>query len=323
MKKEYIILGIFIIAAGLYIFFRQDNQVNYTLPTVQPVTAKEIDRITITGTDKTPVSLKKAKDGWTIGDREFPADAIAVTNILDQLEQFRLLALVSEKKDLDRYELSPGAGICVTAWAKDKKIRNLTIGKAAPSFNHTFVMLENTPPIYQAKGNLRPVFSKSIHELRSKQVLKFSPSSITSVTLSTKGRTKTFTASTEENDALVWKDTAGKAPAHAKALETMLSTLSDLRCESFLDEPGKDIQKNSRPVLTISLKDKKEDRKESREIVLEIFTEKSPFKTVSSMNQDGFIMFQYLAEEIQSQVYDLLGMKKKAPKTDKGSTSEP
>ncbi|PIE63576.1 MAG: hypothetical protein CSA26_12330, partial [Desulfobacterales bacterium] len=170
MKKEYIILGIFIIAAGLYIFFRQDNQVHYTLPTIEPVAAKEIDRITITGKDKdhTPVTLKKTGDVWTVGDQEFPADPIAVTNILDQLEQFRLLALVSEKKNLDRYELSPGAGISVTAWTKDQKIRSLTIGKAAPSFNHTFVMLENTPPIYQARGNLRPVFSKSIHDLRSK-----------------------------------------------------------------------------------------------------------------------------------------------------------
>ena len=43
-----------------------------------------------------------------------------------------------------------------------------TIGKQAPSFNHTFVMTGSDKNIYHAKGSFRADFNKTVDEFKEK-----------------------------------------------------------------------------------------------------------------------------------------------------------
>ncbi len=329
MKKEYIILLIVIVASALYVFGRKDNQRNYTLPDVPVLSAKEtkaIDQITITG--KSPVAITKQKDSWTVGEKNFPADKTVVTDMLDQLAQFRLLALASEKKDLNRYGLSPDRAIQVKALTKEKNIRQFTIGKVSSDSSNTFVMLDNVPPIYRAGGNLRSVFEKDIAGIRDRQIIKFTPSAVTEITLTAKDKSKTFSRvddlsskekeQTKQNGdkektfpVLVWKDASGKTPAHPELLDELIGSIWDLRCESFLGTSAaklktSDREKPKKPAWSISIR---EGSKEP--VILEVLTIKAPIQAASSMNPEAFLLSTYLAEQISGQVHELLGIRTK------------
>ncbi|MCP4671126.1 MAG: DUF4340 domain-containing protein, partial [Desulfobacula sp.] len=81
---------------------------------------------------------------------------------------FKLTALVSQKSDLQRYELDEKKSIHVKLLEKEKTIFEFTMGKSAPSFNHTFAMIAGDKNIYHAKGSFRADFNKTVDEFKEK-----------------------------------------------------------------------------------------------------------------------------------------------------------
>jgi hypothetical protein len=61
--------------------------------------------------------------------------------MLDTLGGLTLTALVSESKNYALYELDDAQKANVKAWQGDQLKRDVDVGKAAPSFRHTFVRL--------------------------------------------------------------------------------------------------------------------------------------------------------------------------------------
>jgi hypothetical protein len=191
MKKEYIILVGLIIGLGAYLGLKKENRVHYDLPALSAVDQDKIDRIEITQKDQSLV-LSKTDKTWTLGDEKFPADPSAVDKILDTVKELKLSALVSEAGDRIRYELDPANAIGVKAFEGQNEKRSFSIGKTAPSFNHTFVMLDNDKRIFQADKSFRDDFDKSIDDLRNKLVLEFNTKEIKKITLEKEGSTITL-----------------------------------------------------------------------------------------------------------------------------------
>ena len=81
--------------------------------------------------------------------------------MLNVFESLALTALVSESKDYNRYDLNAEKRITVKAWQQETLKRNFDIGKAAPSFRHTFVKIGDESRVFHASANCcnRPVFS--------------------------------------------------------------------------------------------------------------------------------------------------------------------
>ncbi len=197
MKKEYIILIILIIGLGAYLGLKKDDQLHYELPVPGAVDIKKIDRLEITK-DKRTIIFSKADKGWTLTDEHFPADPSAVDSILDTVKDLKLSALVSEASDRIRYELDPPNAIRVKAFeGKDEK-RNFTIGKTAPSFNHTFVMLGNDKRIFQADKSFRNNFDKETDGFRNKLILESDAKNLQKITLEKGGKTTHLTLKRRE-----------------------------------------------------------------------------------------------------------------------------
>ena len=285
LKKEYIILAVIIIALSVYLYKRSSDRTLYELPKIPKVTQKDITKLQITK-GKTAIVLNKKDDKWYIEPAGYPADANKVKDMLNALENFTLTALVSESKDYNRYELDPEQKINVKAWQGDDLKLDFDLGKTASSYRHTFVRPSGEERVFHARGNLKNSFDLSVDQLREKAVLAFNPTDIQQVEISKDQQSLAFTRTpvpvevktpqtekkesssevktpdTEKKESpsppaqrLVWQAANGK-PANEAALNQLLSTLSNLRCEKFIDDRKK--EDYTSPLFTLQLKGPKD-----------------------------------------------------------------
>jgi len=170
MKKEYLILIALILILGAYLLFHKENKDNTILPEIIKI---DISKITGLVIDKKegPIKFTKKEGGWVLTDKEYPADSPSVENMLDTLKKLKLSALVSQKGDLKKYELDNENHIKVKAVNGQETLFEFTMGKTAPTFNHTFVMLTNDKNVYHANGSFRSYFDKSVEDFKEKKIV--------------------------------------------------------------------------------------------------------------------------------------------------------
>ena len=272
MKKEYIILIILIIGLSAYLGLRKDDQIHYELPTIPQVDTTRIDRVEISKADRLLI-LNKGEKGWTITDKRFPANPDEIEQMFDTLKEIKLSALVSETKDLSRYELDETNALKVKALAGEEVLRSFVIGKTAPSHNHTFICLGGKDrTVYQANGNFKSQFDKEAADFRDKKVLGFDPDGVKKITLEKQGKSVTFvkTQTIEKTDKVKDKakkdSTAEKMPpkeatwenedgsvADQKTVSDLLASLSTLECQAFMDDDEAARLKEIQPSCKISL----------------------------------------------------------------------
>ena len=309
MKKEYLILGVIILCLSLYLAMKKEDQTHYTLPEIKKIDPARIDRIRL---DKngTIIDLRKIQDQWIVGKQKFPAEKSKVENIIDTLKNLKISALVSEKEDRFRYELDKGHAVDVEAFSGQTRLLTFTVGKTAPSYNHTFVMMEEDTRIYQADNSFRTDFDKNLDDFRDKTVLKFQSESIQKLELAKAGKSDSLTASKTEDDkgenTTSWTSDS-KRPVDKDGVSGLLSLLSSLNCEKYLK--GDQNLPDSPPVCTITLEDEKK-------MVLTLFAPQDDGRTkgTSTMNDYPFILGSYEAKEIIAHVDKLLGLDKEAEK---------
>ena len=267
IKKEYIILAIIIIALSVYLVMRRGDRTLYTLPEISQVSQKEITRLEITR-GKTVIDLNKKDDSWYIAPREYPADADKVKNMLDDIEKLTLTALVSESKNYNLYDLSGEAKINVKAYQGDILKRDIDVGKTASSFRHTFVKIAGDDRVFHARGNFRNIFDTTVDDLRDKTILTYTPSDIQQIQISQEKQSfilnrtqlpekeESSTAAKKEGASppapkTVWQTPDGRTGDEA-AVNRLLNMLSNLRCESFIEDRGK--EDLTAPLITVQLK---------------------------------------------------------------------
>ena len=271
LKKEYIILAVIIIALSVYLYKRSSDRTLYQLPEIPKVAQKDITKLQITR-GKTAIVLNRKDDKWYIEPAGYPADANKVTDMLNALENFTLTALVSESKNYNRYELDAEQKINVKAWQGDTLRLDLDLGKTASSFRHTFVRPAGEERVFHARGNLKNSFDVSVDQLRDKAVLAFEPADIQQIQITKDQQSLDITRTSvavevknpdtekKEDSAppaqrLVWQAADGQ-PVNETALNQLLSTVSNLRCEKFIDDRKK--EDFTSPLFTLQLKGAKE-----------------------------------------------------------------
>jgi hypothetical protein len=317
MKKEYLILVLLIFALSTYLVFKKDNQQNYTLPEPVKIEKGEIDRLIITR-EKTPIELTKEADTWGITDKgldkRYTADMTAVTKLLDVTRNLKISGLISESRDIRRYELDDDHFIQVKAFKGEELLLSFKIGKTAPSGNHTFIMLAGDTRIYQADQNFKNDFNTSVETLRDKQVLSFEEDAIKQITVEKNGISKILTAvppkdETEKNP-VSWKFEDGSSP-DKEALTNLVSSLSALTCERFSGSLSKEDLKKDSPLLKIILENKPP-------IVLNLFDRNNGDTLVgtSSMSPYPFVLESYKGKDILSYADKLAGLEKEEENAD-------
>ena len=315
IKKEYIILIAVIGALSAYLILRNPDRTHYQLPKIPEIATTKISKIEITSKDAT-MSLNKKSDKWYIEPQGYPADANGVKNMLDVIEKLTVTALVSESRNYSRYSLDNGNKIAVKAWTGDKLKRDFEVGKAAASFRHTFVKLAGDDRVYHARENFRDRFDQTIDKLRDKIVLSFDQGDIQEIHI-TKGEQVTSFARTalpvevsvdDEGDEAsrpsepetVWQTADGKE-GDENQLGRLLTALSNLRCETFIDDAKKDDFSN--PIRTIKLIG-------TQEHTLSIFPKTSEdaknYPAVTSGNDYPFLLPDWQADNLMKEPADML-----------------
>ena len=322
LKKEYFILTAILVALILYLALHRSNRTHYQLPELSEVSGKHISKLEIT-TAGSSIIFNKKDDTWHIEPKGYRADSTKIKNMLNVIEKLKLTALVSESKNYIRYDLTNDKNIHVKAWQDKTLLREFDIGKAAPTFKHTFVKLPDDPNVYHARGDFRRNFDRSVDDFRDKTVLSYAQNTIQGIALTHEKKTISLSrkeihethpekkdepaakASKELKTKTVWEDTKGHEVTLSK-ISSLLSFLSSLECERYLDDLKKEDLKN--PIYTVSLKGEKE-------YSLSIFAKKDKnaknYPAVSSENESPFSLSDTQVDTIKSRLDEILNVKEK------------
>ena len=251
-KKEYALLGVIILILVIYLFRNQQDQVHYALPETARLNTADVNRVTVTKAGET-ITLKRQDDQWRLMPGDYPADTAQAERMLKSMAELEITALVSEAQSYARYELDADRRIDVKIFTDSQLIRQVAIGKAASTFRHTHVLVDDDKKVYHAGGSFRWEFDKSIDDLRDKTVLSFDRSTITEIAITADVQEKLIlkapgsdsgsasdTRPTEENQAeappeTVWVTSAGQT-VEITTVDELLEALNPLKCKSFIDE---------------------------------------------------------------------------------------
>ncbi|MBN2232743.1 MAG: DUF4340 domain-containing protein [Deltaproteobacteria bacterium] len=187
--REYVVLAVVIVGLGVYLAVRNTDRTHYELPKPAALDTAKVDRLTVERPDGT-LELVRRDGRWLIRPEDQPADPGRVGDMIGELAQPHLTAMVSEAGDYRRYDLDSGHRIRVTARTGDEVQRELDIGKAAGTYQHTYVRLAGDNNVYHARGSLRRVFDRTAEALRDKTVLTFAVKSIEMVTVQVGKKTR-------------------------------------------------------------------------------------------------------------------------------------
>ena len=328
IKKEYIILAIIIIALSVYLVMRRGDRTLYELPEIPKVSQKEITRLQISK-GNTIIDLNKKDDSWFIAPQEYPADIAKVKNMLDNIENFALTALVSESKNYNLYDLSDDAKVNVKAWQGENLKRDIDVGKSASSFRHTFVKRAGDDRVYHARGNFRNTFDTAVDDLRDKIILTYTVSDIQQVEITQEQQSSILkrtqlpdkeespSADNKDTDSppaqkTVWQTPDGQTGDDA-ALNRLLNTLSNLRCQTFIEDRGK--ENFTSPKITIQLKGAQEH---SLSIFAKTDEKNTEHPAISSASKYAFLLADSKVESILKTSSDIL----KKPETAEESSEQ-
>jgi hypothetical protein len=315
-KIEAILLGLVIAALTAYLLFSREDGTHYSLPELPRIDKGQITRITIRK-GGSGLELKRDAEGWRILPEGYPADERAVDRMLETLSGLRLTAMASTSENDSLFDLDEASCVQVAAFRGDDRLVEIRIGKAAPTYRHTFVKLLDDSRVYHAEKNFRSDFDKDVSSLRDKQVLRIDEE-VSEIILTAAGGKPLHilrTAAPTDVDPTADNGTAeaeGSAPGAArwetiegmpleeKEVDNLVKTLSNLQCDGYLEEGKADL---GAPTFSASLKG-------SKNYELSLYGQKDG-KTIatSSESEYPFLIADWKATRIKKNPEGLLKKK--------------
>jgi hypothetical protein len=226
--------------------------------------------------------------------------------------------------------LDPAKRITVKAWHEDALRRNFGIGKAASSFRHTFVKLDDDSRVFHAADNFRGKFEQTSESLRDRGVLSFKASDIQKVQITidqismdlvrAEVPVKPAVSQPEKSDATPpaavkyeWQDPDGKK-VNDQNLNRLLTTLGNLKCTQYIDDLNKD--SFSDPIYALKLSG-------AQDYQLHIFAklekDAENYPAVSSGSDYPFLLANSQAQQILKDSEEMLIR----PQADEKTAEEP
>ena len=158
------------------------------------------------------ISLVKEGEDWVIGDKKYPASISMIDSYLDAIKNIRALdkvGSITSGNNAEKYELTDGKKITVTAKLGDKVLRTVEIGKTAVSSSQCYATVDGGKDIYLVSGGINDTFDTSIAATRTTIVLNLEPSEITTVAITDYATDKSWAVSRMGTGSdLAWNVTA-------------------------------------------------------------------------------------------------------------------
>ncbi|MBN1271461.1 MAG: DUF4340 domain-containing protein [Candidatus Aminicenantes bacterium] len=336
LKKEFFILiGIILILVVFLILSGNRNRMKYRIPKLETLNQEEVDKIEIEKGEQ-KIVLAAREDGWKLLPKEYPVEKTKVDDMLEVITGLTLTELASEKEDYTRYELDEDKKISVKTYKGDKLIRSFDVGKTSSTYSHTYVRLDKNKRVFHARNSFRSTFDQELEDLRDKHVMTFDKNEISKILL-TGGELEEElflekkavpvepppgeTEPLKEEEKPEEEKTEAEKPAEEKPaapseedawlladgtqakkteINSLLTHVSDLSCDSFIEDKTK--EDFSTPLFTLVLTGNKE-------YTLKIFDkgedENAKYPALSSESPYPFWLTKYSAERVMKKKDDL------------------
>ncbi len=264
VKKEYLLLILIIVVLSIYLVVQKTNHGESELPKLTELDSNSVNRMLITKAD-TSIELVKKDEQWLIKPQDYLANTITVKNMLNAVAKLTATALVSETGNYERYDLTAAKRTTVKVFNGQDLVREFNIGKTAPTFQHTFVLVAGDDKVYHARGNLTNTFNQTIDSLRDKKVLSFEKDQITALDIrkgdqiqviskkemaaKTEGDTQAEQTPPPQPAKAQWKNESDQTVS-SSAADSLLNNMSGLNCDAFMADDAKAALKDAAWTIT-------------------------------------------------------------------------
>ena len=323
LKKEYLILVVVIAVLVLYLTVRSTNRNDDPFSQPAKLEKTDITRLVLTDKQNPPVEMVKTDGRWLIQPNGYPVDSVKVNNMLHSITELTLTALVSESGNYERYGLSDSEKVFIQAFKEDAAVRGFSIGKSAPTFQHTFVLLEGDPKVYHARGQLERTFDHSIESLRDKTIFDFDKHTINALSIERKGKALDLSkveldrqASTPETGkeektplaepVIEWRAGDGNA-VDPNSVARLIDEIDHLMCDAFLEDDAHTKLTDAQWRITF--------RKAEEEFSLSVYPKleetADQMPSTASTTPYAFLLQQSRLDNIENHLNKLLGFEAK------------
>ena len=188
------------------------------------------------------ISLTKEGEDWVIGEKKYPASLAMVDSYINGIKSIRALdkvGSISSGNNAEKYELTDGKKITVTAKLGDKVLRTVEIGKTAVSSSQCYATIDGGKDIYLVSGGINDTFDTSVAAARTTIVLSLESSDITNVSMTDYAADKTWSVSRMgTGDDLAWNVSGAEEgyELDTGAAANWLNSFASLSTRDWYDE---------------------------------------------------------------------------------------
>jgi len=242
IKKKYIAIAVIIVAASLYLYFRNADRTHYDLPVLEEIESARITRLEISRPSGALV-LARRGEGWVVDPQGYPVDRARIDEILAAVGGLTATSLVSVSGNYPQYDLGPETKIAVAAYSGAQSLRRFEVGKPASTHRHTYVTLEGDPRIYKVRENIRRLFEIETDRIRDRGVHRLERQFVTGLSLAGPGGSVELTKvhkplePAEEDgrapETVVAWETSGGVEADAAVVDAILNRIVNLQADGF------------------------------------------------------------------------------------------
>jgi hypothetical protein len=238
-SREFVFLVVIILAAAVFILFRTNSKIEYSLPDLKSIDFEAVDRIILSRGEEQAV-LVLEENVWKVLPGHYRADQQKVKSAGESITGARFVDLISESVHYSRYGLEEECMLRAAVYEDEKLLRELYIGNSSATGNYTYARIPDDPRVFSLRGDPGRVMMTAVESWRDKTVLSFSADSVTGFTWETEEQKTRFVKNTAE-DGTVWKTETGYEGDDVK-IGNVIRQLSYLKAVSFLGaDPGNPI----------------------------------------------------------------------------------
>lgn len=196
--------------------------------------AKDVDAYELRTKDGKVVRLERHKGSWRIVKPiDFPADAMAADAIASSAAELDSEAVYDHPEALKEYGLDEPPTL--RFWA-GKQVHELRIGDKSPVGGNTYVTDGAAKKVYAVSSIHVEPMEKTLKQLRDSRVVVFDRAAVKTIDVSWPGAAVSMVR--KDDKWMLVKPISARADPDT--IEALLSNLTFLRADSFVDEPHPD-----------------------------------------------------------------------------------
>lgn len=301
--KSFIILGAVVLVLILLLVLQPGQRVNYSVPQLKKIDTEDMTKFVIKKADTTLEIEKDSSGKWLLLPQGYPVTSDSVSTFTNTASEIEIAEFISDRKAYTPYQLDDENKIHVTVYKNKDVLREFAVGKISSTNFHTFIQLKDDHKVWTVKGDLRDAYDKTAEDIRDMIIFEFEKDEIQEVVLKSKTKTVTVKKTTrkeksedskDEKEITEWiPDNTNKALEEGIIDSKILSTMSTLQCDNYLDDKNMIEYSPANATYSVTAKGKKD-------YVIHIFdkNDDSAYTCIASENDYVFEITGWKADDL-------------------------